>query len=450
MKRKFSVLLALLLAFVMVLSACGGGNTGDDKDAGNGGDKLPEAKGLKAEISVQVEEAWSDLYKKAADAVLKENPDSKIEFKVVGSFDHLDVIGSTSADNKDVADVFGVPADRLEDLTRNDVLSAIPAKEMAEKVGGFENYDEGLGGIFKVGEEYFAFPMNIESLVTFVNKTNAEAQGIDLTKPIEMNEQKDAATVLVPIFDAWFGVAPNNAGGIELLTRNDGKFSSTYANPYGDLNEDQKAVFDGLYDYWKKHDQAKTKLFDAEAGWGYLDEQFATGEKGVARIGGPWELGGFIEKAGQENLDVYPIGQISIAGKSFTHWQGGWGLAINARVEEDEAKISLSKAFIEELMKPENAIEMFKQAGKIMPNVKADVYEKSDLSDLEKKTIKNVIDSYAVSEPRPTYPEYGSVWDTWKNSVLSWASIKPASAEDAYKELNAAFTSMMQQIQGAQ
>lgn len=443
MKRKVNVLLALLLAFVMVLSACGGKNT-KKPEAGK------EAKGLKAEISVQVEKEWMDLYKKSAEAVLKNNPDSKINFKEVASFEHLDVIKATSADNKDVADVFSVPADRLEDLTRNDVLAAIPAKEMADKVGGFDDFDKGLGGIFKVEDNYFAFPMNIESLVTFVNKTNAKAQGIDLTKPIEMNDQKDAATVLLPIFDAWFGVAPNNAVGIDLLARKDGKFSSTYANKYSELSADQKAVFDSLYEYWKKNDQAKTPLFDADAGWGYLDDQFKTGQKGVARVGGPWELAGFIEKAGKENLDVYPIGQITIAGKPLIHWQGGWGLGINARIEEDEDKLALAKAFIEELMKPENAIEMFKQAGKVMPNVKVDVYEGSDLSDLEKKSIKHVFDSYAVSVPRPTYPEYGNVWDTWKNSVLSWASKKPANAEAAYNELHAAFTSMMQQIEGAQ
>ncbi|MDO5026944.1 MAG: extracellular solute-binding protein [Tissierellia bacterium] len=444
MKRKTSILLALLLAFVMVLSACGpkeGDVKEPGKEAGEG-----EKTALTGQITVQTESGWLDFYKMVAEKLVKENPDAKIEFVETGSFDHLDVIKTTSAENKDVADLFSVPADRLEDLTRNDVLAAIPAKEMADKIGGFENFDEGLGGIFKVEDNYFAFPYNIETLVTFVNKKNAEDLGIDSSKPFEMTEQKDEATVLLPIFDAWFGVAPNNAVGIDLLARKDGKFSSTYTKAYADLEADQKAVFDGLYEYWKMHDQAVTPLFDPEAGWGYLDEEFTTGGKGVIRLGGPWELGGFIEKAGQENLEVYPIGHITVAGKPLAHWQGGWGLAVNSRIEEDQEKMALAQAYIEALMNPENAVELFKATGKIMPNVGVDVYEKSDLSDLEKKTIKNVFESFEVSVPRPTYPEYGSVWDTWKNSVLSWASKKPASPEDAYKELNAAFTSMMEQL----
>lgn len=444
MKRKTSVLLALLLAFVMVLSACGQ-NTGDNKEPDkkdDGGEKMA----LKGEITVQAEKEWMEFYQKVAEQLVKDNPDAKIELKEAGSFDNLDVINATSVENPDVPDVFSVPADRLEDLTRNDVLAAIPAKEMAERVGGFDDYDNGFGGIFKVEDNYFAFPMNIETLVTFVNTKNAEAAGIDPTKAFELTEQKDAATVLLPIFDAWFGVAPNNAVGIDLLARNDGKFSSTYAEDYAKLNADQKAVFDGLYDYWKKNDEAKTPLFDEQAGWGYLDDQFTTGGNGVIRLGGPWELGGFIEKAGQENIDVYPIGHITVAGKALTHWQGGWGLAVNVRIEEDQDKMALAQAYIEALMNPENAVELFKATGKIMPNVTAEVYEKSDLSDLEKKTIEKVYESFAVSAPRPTYPEYNNVWDTWKNAVLSWASKKPATAEDAYKELNASFTSMMEQL----
>lgn len=439
MKRKSSVLLALLLAFVMVLSACGGKNSDKAK-------KDEKKVALKGEISVQVEKNWMGFYKKIADKIVKDNPEAKITFKEVKSFDHLDVIKTTSAENKDVADVFSVPADRLEDLTRNEVLAAMPAKEMAEIVGGFDDYDKGLGGILKVKDEYFAFPYNIETLVTFVNTKNAKAAGVDVTKALEMTEQKDAATILLPIFDAWFGVAPNNAAEIDLLARKDGKFSSTYAGKYDELKADQKAVFDALYGYWKLNSEAKTPLFDEKAGWGYLDEQFKTGGKGVIRLGGPWELNGFIEKAGAENLEVYPISQITVAGKPLAHWQGGWGFGINSRIEEDKDKMALAQAFIEAMMNPENAVELFKAAGKIMPNVKSEVYEKSDLSDLEKKTIKNVFESYAVSIPRPTYPEYGSVWDTWKNAILSWASKKPSDAQAAYNELNASFNSMMQQL----
>ena len=78
-----------------------------------------------------------------------------------------------------------------------------------------------------------------------------------------------------------------------------------------------------------------------------------------------------------------------------------------------------------------------------MPNVEADVYLNSDLSATDKAVIKNVLASYTDEPARPLFTEWGSVWDTWQNSVLSWSSVKPATAEAAYTEVKAAFDAMM-------
>lgn len=456
MKTNHKKLLSLLLALVMVFSLVACGNKGgESKDKANtestgeskDGEKTnADATPLKGEISVQAEKGWVPYYEAAIKKITEKNPDAKINIKEAGSFDHLDIIDSTSATNGDVADVFAIPADRFTGMVDNDVLAALPAKEMSEKVGGWDDYEAGLGGLFKKENDYLAFPYNIETLVTFVNTKNAEAAGIDHTKPFELNDQKDPATVLLPLFDAWYGVAPNNAGGIDLLAKDGDQFKSTYTGKYEELNADQKAVFDSIYQYWKLNSDKGTTLFDADAGWGYIDGEFKTGGKGVIRLGGPWDGKAFQEQAGEGNLEVYPITQITLAGKKLTHWQGAWGLAINSRIEEDADKMALAEALIMELVKPENAIELYKSTGKILENVRVDVYEKSDLSDLDKKIIKNVVDSFYLSPERPTFKEYGKVWDTWKNAVLSWNSVKPADAAAAYKELNAAFTGMMEQI----
>ena len=58
----------------------------------------------------------------------------------------------------------------------------------------------------------------------------------------------------------------------------------------------------------------------------------------------------------------------------------------------------------------------------------------SDLKDSDKVIVENVFASYADAPARPLFTEYGKVWDTWKNAVLSWSSVKPADAEAAYKE----------------
>ncbi|MFM1524614.1 MULTISPECIES: sugar ABC transporter substrate-binding protein [Helcococcus] len=443
MKKNLKSLVASMLAFTLVLSACG-----TSKPAQKDADKPADGK-LKGEITVQAEKGWMEYYKKAVDKITKANPDAKITLKETGAFEHLEVITKTDATNKDVADVFAIPADKFTELADNNVLGAIPAAEMAKELGGFDDFDNGLGGQFKKDKDYLAFPFNIESLVTFVNTKNAEALKIDHTKPFEMTAQKDAATVLLPFFDAWFGVAPNNAGGLDLLAKNEGKFASTYANPYDKLNADQKAVFDGIYGYWKLNKDAGTPLFDTEAGWGYIDKEFTTGGKGVIRLDGPWSTAGdgvIAKEIKAGNVEVYPINHITVAGKPFAHWKGGWALAINSRIEENKDKVALATAVIKEVVNPANAIDLYKSTGKILGNVKADVYKASDLSEIDKKVVTNVIESYNVSPARPLFKEYGQVWDTWKNAVLSWNSVKPADPAAAYKELNAAFTSMLEQL----
>lgn len=443
MKTKFKKFIALGLCALMIFSSCA-------KKTGSGGDdnsgKEVTSEGLKAEIVVQVEKDWMDYYKKAVDKVLEKNPDSKIELKEIGSFDHLDILKSTDATNPDFADVFALPLDRFTDLVSQDVLGAMDAPSMAKQIGGYDDFDKSLGGFFKVDNDYLGFPYNIETLITYVNKANAEKAGIDIEKPIEINDIKDPANVLLPFFDAWFGVAVTNSANLSLLKEDNGKFISDLTKDFKDLDKDQQKLFESLFEYWKKHNEANSPIFSGEdEGWAYIGDEFKTGGNGVIRLGGPWEINDNIEKAG-DDLMIYPINHLTINSKPLSHWQGGWAMAINARIEADKDKKALAENFIIELLRPENAEELFKATGKILPNVSAEEYDKTNLSDTDKTVIKNVIESYNISEPRPIFKEYGKVWDTWKNAILSWNNVKPTSAEDAYKELQASFNSMMENI----
>lgn len=452
MKKNFKSLLALLLALTLVLSACSGSGKKTEEPKKDGekttetnkedSSKAP-AEALKGEISVQAETGWKEYYEAAAKKIMDANKDVKITILEKGAFDHLDLIDSTDATNKDVADVFALPADRIENLAKKQVLAAFDVKALAEKLGGFENYDAGLGGILKFNNEYLAFPYNIETLVTFVNTANAKAAGIDASKPLELNDVKDASTILLPIFDAWYGVAATNSAKINLLSKEGDKVSTDMTKTFAELSKEQQDLFNSLFNYWKLNKEAKSTLFDAEAGWGYIDDQFKVGQKGVIRLGGPWDSGNFATLVGLENLEVYPMSQITINGKPLTHWQGGWGLGINARIEEDKDKMALAQAFIAEIVNPKNAVSLFKATGKILENVPNEVYQKSDLSDLDKKVIANVFESFKVSPARPVFNEFGKVWDTYKNAVLSWNSSNPTSGEEAYNLLKSSFESMM-------
>lgn len=461
MKRKTSVLLALLLAFVMVLSACGQKTTGDKKDEPKAeetkdGEKKDDAKTadnapLKGEITVQAEKTWMEFYQAAADKLMKENPDAKIKLKEIGSFDHLDTITNTDANNPDVADVFALPSDRFSELLKNDVLSPLNAQAIADKATGFKSLDESMASIFKDGEDYFAFPFNIETLFAYVNVNNAKEAGLDLEKTtFDIAKPANEKEILIPVPDAWYAVALNNSVGMNLLNKaEDGKLSSDYTTEYDKLDADKKAMFDALFSYWKLNNDKGTSLMaDADTRNAYVTETFKDGNGGIVRLDGPWAAEGLRSDIEKGSIDVYPINKIQIAGKDLVHWQGGWCLAINSRLEKDADKIALAEAFIAELLKPETAPQLYLATGKILENADLKIYEDSkDLTDFDKKLIKTCIESYSASVGRPIYTEYGQVWKTWENSILSWSNSKPADAKTAYGEVKAAFDSMMQNFQ---
>lgn len=442
MKKKISLLLVLALLLVTV-AACG--TTDDEPEtppvSGENGDTV---EGLTETITVQVESDWMEYYEDAIARVKEVHPDSTIELIEVASFDHLDVLDQTDVTNEDVADVFAIPADRIYGLAQNEALSAVDAASMAANVGGFDDYDAGLGGNFQIDGEYLAFPMNIETLISFVNTSNAEANDIDITQEVEMSEV-GYEDVLIPVFDAWFGVALANSADIELLGIDDsGNLFSDMTEEYADLDTEKQELVEGLFNYWKAHKDAATPLFDEDAAWGYMDGAFETGGKATLRIEGPWSTGNLSDLAGGgEDLAILPIGQITMNGNPLSHWQGGWGLAINARVEGNEDKMLLAQAMIEEIVNTEYAVEFFQATGKILENVSADDYLDSDLPEVDKDVIQAVLESYEDAPARPLFTEWGQVWDTWKNALLSWNSVNPESPEEAYQELKASFDAMM-------
>lgn len=444
--KKLTTMMALLLALTMILAACAKPAT--TEAPADAGESTATGEAIAAEISVQAEEAWVPYYEAAIARVVEKNPDAKITVIQSGSFDMLDTVDSTGVTNPDVADVFAIPADRIYGLSANDSLAPVDSKTIAAELGGWSDFDAGIGGNFKVGEDYLAFPYNIETLIVFANKANAEAAGIDVTKPIEMNTITKQDDVLLPFFDAWYGISLVNSAEIELLgKKDDGTFYSDMTSEWADLAPEKQAAITALYDYWKKHNEAGTSLFDADAGWGYIDEAFKTGSTGVFRLGGPWDTATISEQAGGgADLEILPISSITVGGKPLTHWQGGWGLGINARVEGDADKMALAHALIKEIVNPEYAVDLFKATGKILENVKPEVYTSSDLSETDKKVIEAVIASYQDAPARPLFSEWGPVWDTWKNAVLSWNAQKPATVEDAYSQLKASFDSMMANI----
>lgn len=445
MKKLVSLLLIMVMMFSLV--ACGSKEevVEETTAAPAASEATTEApKTLEASITVQAETGWLEYYQAAVDRVKAKHPNATIELIEVGSFDHLDTIDKTDITNTDVADVFALPADRIFGLSQNQVLASMDAMTMAANVGGFADYEAGLGGNFKIDGEYLAFPMNIETLINFVNTANAEAGGIDINGPIEFTTL-DPQGMLVAAFDAWFGVAFANAGNIEMLGMNDdGTLFSDLTADWADLPAEKQAVFTALFNYWNAHNNAGTSLWDSSAAWGYMDTAFTTGGPTAIRLDGPWSAGSLSNLAGAgADLTILPINQVTLNGAPLAHWKGGWGLGINARLEGEEDQMLLAQAMIEEIMNTDFAVDFYKGLNKIMENVDPSVYADSDLADIDKLVVSAVIESYQDAPARPLFTEWGSVWDTWKNGLLSWSAVKPATVEAAYAEVQASFKAMM-------
>lgn len=446
-KMKKLVSLLLILVMVFSLAACGK-KTETEEETTNAAvdttEAATEAPKLTGSITVQAETSWLAYYQAAVDRVVAENPEATIELIEVASFDHLDSIDKTDINNTDVADVFALPADRIYGLAQNEVLAGMDAPTMAANIGGFADYEAGLGGNFKIDGEYLAFPMNIETLIAFANTANATTTGVDLSKPVDLTAGA-LDSVLIPVFDAWFGVSVANSAGIELLGKNDdGSLFSDLTEDWANLPAEKQAVFTALFNYWKAHNDAATGLWDANAAWGYMDGEFKTGGKASLRISGPWDTNAFSALAGEgKDIQILPLNQITVNGLPLAHWKGGWGLGINARVEGDAEKMALAQAVIEEIMNPEFAVDFYKGLNKIMENVDPAVYAASDLDDTSKAVIDATIKSYQGATARPLFTEWGQVWDTWKNGLLSWSAVKPATPEAAYAEVQASFKAMM-------
>lgn len=440
MKRK----LFIILFFVLVLTVTACSPSANDESVGELSEGETPTDGLSASISVQVEEDWREYYEQVIERVKEKHPDTTIELIEIGSFDHLDVLDETNVKNKDVADVFALPANRIYGLSINQALAPMDAKAMAENIGGFINYDEGLGGSFNIEGDYLAFPMNIETLISFVNTANAGIKGIDFEREIEFTDLA-YQDMLVPAFDLWFGIAFTNAGGIELLGFDEsGELYSDFTKDFSELDEQQKLVFTALYEYWNSHNINGSPFWDANVAWEYMDVEFSAGGQNSIRLEDPRNIGSFLAltKEGKE-LEIIPINQVIVEGYPLTQLKSGWGLGINSRNRTDDEKMALSQAVIEEIMNKDYAIDFFKASGKIMGHVSVDEYLDSDITETDKKVIVAVIESYDVASSRPLFIEWEVVWDTWKKGLLSWNSVNPESVEEAYDTMKTSFESMM-------
>ncbi len=437
----------MLMGLLMVsVTACG------DDEAEAPEEEPGEAEGLEGSISMAIDgesEAEVEYWEGIRDEVLEEHPDAEIELIEMDLMDHLEVIDDTDPTNEDVADVIPFPDDRVHGLDANNALAPVDAEAMADSVDGYDqtDFEEGISDMMEIDGEHLGFPFDIETMILFANKENAEEADLDLEAdaPFEFTEDFEYEDMLANLTDAWFAIPFLNSADMEYLTQeDDGTVDSVLAQDFEDLTEEQQGVFEALYSYWEEHHEAGTPLWDQDAAPGYIDDNFATGEGTSIVLEGPWSTPDMLDIAGDpDNLEILPTTDVEVNGEPLVHFQSGWGLGINARLETEEEEMQLAKEFILHAADPDNAVEYFESTGDILETAEPETYQDAGLTTAEEDTIEAVYDSF---EEAPTYqpsPEWDQVWDTWTNALLAWESEEPDSVEEAYEEVQASFEAML-------
>lgn len=408
MKRKISLLLVLGLVLTSLV-AC----KAPKKDEVS--DKAPnnevEDENEETSIRVQVEKGSKNHYEKAANRVKEQYPDTNIEFIETTSKDHLDLLGEKDSKDEEIADIFTISLDDL----------------------------------YSLEEKHQAYPMNIKTLVNFINVKNAEANDINTIKDIEFTELSNE-DILIPIFDTWYGIAFMNAGKIELLTEMEsGEFYSDMTRDFSELNVNQEEIFKAMYNYWYYSQEEESLLFSKEEYLAFMDDSFKTG--GVTSIRpGDINARDYLSEIAGGNIDILPIESLVVMGNSLSQWKDGDRLAINARIKDHKDKMEIAEAMVEEIVNPEYAIDLFKDTGKILQDISLETYTKSDLDDRDKDFIKAAYLSYEKAIDPPVSKEWQRVADTWEKAILSWNSLKPTTVEEAYKILQDEFKDMLNSI----
>lgn len=395
---------------------------------------------IDASITVQLEDDWYYYYDDARERVLEKYPDAEIEFIYSGAFDHLETLSSWG-NYDDIADVFVYPIDRLNELYTSNYLTQLPTNNFELMTEGQYNFSDGLMQYFEIEGQYYGYPFGIESLIFYANTYNMNQYNMDSNTTIELMDYSE--NIHIPIVNAWYGISLLNAANIELLGQMDnGTLYSDVTRDYSELSIEEQSVISELYEYWKYHDTNNTGMNTYEA-WGYRDAQFEEGKIGCLFLEGPWSYGYLQGIMNLDNLTIFPTSQVTVNELPLSHWKSGWGIGVNERVSSDEEKKIVAEAMMLELMNPTYAVDLYLETGKVMDFVNPGVYEDSRIDAQLQEMIDAIYTSFQDAKKRPLFAEWDIVWVTWEETINSWTTNKPGSAEEAYNILKSKFESIV-------
>jgi multiple sugar transport system substrate-binding protein len=288
MKKRLSGLLALFLAFSLVLVACGGTNkagsssspaaTGTASSAPNATSAAPVTVTLSGWGATPEEQA---LLQQVLDEFQKQNTDIKVKYEVIAD-QYMDVmktrlIGGTGPD------VFYLDAFEAPALIAKGVVEPLDA--YVQPSFDVNDFEAPLLNAFKAGGKTYGFPKDYSTLALFYNKKMFADAGITAPPATWDELQADAKKLTKGTTQYGFGVAPELARQMFMINA----FGGQVTNAAGDATFNTPEGLKGLQMVIDQRLKDKTSAQPSDVGAGWGGEMFGQGKAAMV-LEGNWAI----------------------------------------------------------------------------------------------------------------------------------------------------------------
>ena len=304
MRRKGFTILAVMLAFALIIAGCGGksndssssgsntpsnsssagGSNGSSDSSSGGSGNSGSEPAQEVEITLN---GWGaspeeqELLQQTLDEFMKKYPNIKVKYEVI-SEQYMDVI-KTRLIGGQAGDVFYLDSSEAEALFAQNVLE--PLNGYITDEFDINDIEEPLLNAFKGADgNYYGFPKDMSTLVLFYNKKHFEEAGLS-GPPTTWEELIDYSKKLTKDGRYGLGVAPELARQMFMIKAFGGEV----------IDADGKAAFatpeglKGLQLVIDQHLKDKTSVQPSEVGAGWGGEMFGQ-EKVSMVLEGNWAI----------------------------------------------------------------------------------------------------------------------------------------------------------------
>ncbi|MFC4303088.1 ABC transporter substrate-binding protein [Cohnella boryungensis] len=290
MKQRLSTMLVLMLALVMVVSACGNNSkNGESASPSSSASQTPEAAKDPVEVTLA---GWGSspeeqaLLQQVLDEFQAKNPDVKVKYEVIAD-QYMDVIKTRLIGNE-APDLFYLDAFEAPALIEKDVLEPLDGYVTPEF--DVDDFEAPTINAFKSADgKLYGLPKDTSTLALFYNKKMFTDAGIT-TPPTTWDELMSVSEKLtkkngkkVEVYG--LGQAPELARQMFMIKAFGGKLSDEQGMAAFATQEAEK----GLSLVIDQHTKANTAGQPSDVGAGWGGEMFGQ-QKAAMVIEGNWAI----------------------------------------------------------------------------------------------------------------------------------------------------------------